>query len=146
MGPKPLCGVSRYCLGLNKQVGTVWAVKIFPYRLIFCAQVEGEKCVQPNFPEKIILMTRIWSKSVFRSWSLRWMTNISIFSWFLKKKKCTLKRVCYIHSPLIWAHMAKVNCPNNDFSFRVFVWTSVALQITVLIVKSGHMDSYFKHK
>ena len=32
------------------------------------------------------------------------------------------------------------------FCFSVFVWTSMALQTTVLIIKSGHMDLYFTHK
>ena len=40
----------------------------------------------------------------------------------------------------------RVYCPNSDFSFSVFVWTSMALQITVLIVKSGHIELYFTHK
>ena len=46
----------------------------------------------------------------------------------------------------IWAHMASVYCPSSDFCVSVFVWISMVLQITVLILNYGHMDSYFTHK
>ena len=111
----------RYGFGLNKKVCS----KICPYRLIFCPQVEEKKLMPSKFIEKIILITRIWSKSVFRFWPLKWMTNIvkSIFSWFWKQTKKSIKRVCYIHLPLpmgiIWAHLAKVYYPNSDFCFSV---------------------------
>ena len=53
--------------------GMVWAltsklaskVTVWPYRLIFCPQVEETKCIPPNFLEKIILITRIGRKKVF---------------------------------------------------------------------------------
>ena len=50
--------------------------------------------------------------------------NLKInFLLILKEKKKYLKTVFYIHSPIpmdkIWDDMARVNCPNNDFSFSI---------------------------
>ena len=118
-------GVLRYGLGLNKRVGTYshcLGSKICPYRLIFCQQTE-EVFLTPNFLEEIILVTRIWSKIIFRVLPLRWMANLLKINFLLI-----------------------LNCPNSDFSFSVWVWISKALKITVLIVKSGHVDSYFAHR
>ncbi len=51
---------------------------IWPYKLIFCPQVEEKKCIPPNFLEKIILITRIWRKSVFRVWQLSTLVPIKM--------------------------------------------------------------------
>ena len=45
------------CLGSN----------IWPYKLIFCPQVEEKKCIAPKFIKNILLITRIWRKSVLQS-------------------------------------------------------------------------------
>ena len=51
---------------------------IWQYKLIFCPQVEEKKCIASNFLEKIILITRIWSKSVFRVWQLSTLVPIKM--------------------------------------------------------------------
>ena len=50
----------------------------WPYKLIFCPQVEEKKCILPNFLEKIILITRIWRKGVFRVWQLSTLVPIKM--------------------------------------------------------------------
>ena len=54
------------------------ANNIWPYKLIFCPQVEEKKFIPPNFLEKIILITRIWRKSVFRVWQLGTLVPIKM--------------------------------------------------------------------
>ena len=51
---------------------------ILPYKLIFCPQVEKKKCIRHNFLEKIILITRIWRKVVFRVWQLSTLVPIKM--------------------------------------------------------------------
>ena len=51
---------------------------ILPYKLIFCPQVEEKKSIPPNFLEKIVLITRIWRKSVFIVWQLSTLVPITM--------------------------------------------------------------------
>ena len=51
---------------------------IWPFKLIFCPEVEVKKCIIPNFLENIILITRIWRKSVFRVWRLSTLVPIKM--------------------------------------------------------------------
>ena len=46
---------------------------------MFCSQVEEKKCIPPDFLENIILITRIWRKSVFRVWHLSTLVPIKMF-------------------------------------------------------------------
>ena len=39
---------------------------IWLYKLIFSPEVEEKKCIPPNYLEKVLLITRIWRKSVYR--------------------------------------------------------------------------------
>ena len=80
-----------------------------------------------------------------------WQKFENLFSLDCQNKmNFTIKWVCYVHSPLpmgkIWAHIARVYRKNSDFCVSVFFSISMALQITVLIFKSGHMDPYYTQR
>ena len=129
--------------------------KICPNRLIFCPQVEENKYKQPNFLEKIILITRIWSKIVsFRFWPLRWMTPNwkLIFCWFWKKKKKILyKEYATLILLYLWAKyeltvqtmiLVLVFFSEQTWHFKSLFWTHVSptsrgewMQHTLFIVK-----------
>ena len=99
--------------------------KICPYKLIFCSQVEDKKCIPPNLLEKIIFVTRIWSKSVFRVVSFWWhnMTLKTLLLQILATKMICSSKLGGIHFfPLpvsnIWAYMDWFYCPNSDFKSK----------------------------
>ena len=78
---KHAMGVLRYGLGHNKQVGTIKLLlgsNIWPYKLIFCPQVEEKKCIATQFSWKYHLIAEIWRKSDFRVWQLSTLVPIKM--------------------------------------------------------------------
>ena len=96
--------------------------KICPYKLILCPQVEDKICIPPHLLVKIILVTRIWSKSVFRVVSF-WWHNMCLKTLLLKTlvTKMIYSRklgdVYFFPLPVgqIWAYMERFYCLNSDF-------------------------------
>ena len=96
--------------------------KICPYKLIFCPQVEGKKCIPPNLLEKIILVTRIWSKSVFRVVSFWWhdTTLKTLLLQILVTEMISFKQIrWYTFFPSTcgqkWVYMDRFYCLNSYF-------------------------------
>ena len=133
-------------MGHNKQV-EAWShclgSNVWPYRLIFCPNVEEKKCIPPNFLGKIILITRIWRKSVFWVWQLSSHNSIL--------QKCCISKtlaILKIYISLVKATFIKKNKKNMRWAFWGMVWaitSKLAPKVTVWVVIYDHISSYFAH-